>query len=96
MDLEFHIDRETGLPHIYDHGVQEYEVEDILTDRHTEYQQSRDGLMSAVGQTRSGRYLRVIYREDRATGRVFVVTAYDLRGNARHAYRRRQRRGGRR
>lgn len=96
MDLRFYIDPETGMPHIYRHGVEEYEVEDVLADDYTaEDRQGRDGLRSAIGQTRGGRYLRVIYREDGETGRVTVITAYDLRGNARRAYSRRQRRRGR-
>ena len=95
MDLRFHIDPETGMPHIFRHGVEEYEVEDVLADYYTaEDRQGREGLRSAIGQTRSGRYLRVIYREDREAGRIIVVTAYDLRGNARQAYRRRKRRRG--
>ena len=85
------------MPHIYRHGVEEYEVEDVLADYSTtEDRQGRDGLRSAIGQTGDGRYLRVIYREDRETGQITVVTAYDLRGSARQAYRRRERRRGRR
>ena len=95
MDLRFYTDPETGLPHIYRHGVEEYEVEDVLTD-YIEDRRSHDGLWSAIGQTRGGRYLRVIYRKDRETGRITVITAYDLRGNARQSYRRRERRRGRR
>lgn len=30
MDLTFHVDPETGLPHIYDHGVTEEEVCQIM------------------------------------------------------------------
>ena len=95
MDLQFYIDPETELPHIYRHGVEEYEVEDVLLDGRVENRKSRDGLRSAIGQTRGGRYLRVIYREDQETGRITVITAYDLRGNTRRAYRGRQRRRGR-
>lgn len=95
MDLEFYIDPETGMPHIYRHGVEEYEVEDVLED-YIENRQSRDDLRSAIGQTRGGRYLRVIYRQDCEMRRIYVITAYDLRGNARSGYRRRQRRKGRR
>ncbi len=29
MDIRFHIDPETGLPHIYEHEVDESEVEDV-------------------------------------------------------------------
>jgi hypothetical protein len=30
MDLRFYLDPETGEPHIYNHGVTEDEVEDVL------------------------------------------------------------------
>ena len=30
MNLRFNVNPETGLPHIYDHGVAEYEVQDVL------------------------------------------------------------------
>ena len=45
--------------------------------------------MVAEGQTDAGRYLRVIYRELPGEDYIFVITAYELRGNAKHAYRRR-------
>lgn len=48
-----------------------------------------------LGQTDAGRYLQVIYVPDRDPSNVFVVTAYELRGKARKAYRRRQRRKSR-
>ncbi len=93
MDVRFYIDPETGLPHIYRHGVAEYEVEDVLSDYNEDWQ-SRRGSRSAIGQTRGGRYLMVVYRRDRATGGITVITAYELRGGALAAYRRRQRRRG--
>jgi hypothetical protein len=45
-----------------------------------------------LGQTSSGRYLQVIYVPDEAAESVFVITAYELKGKAKKAYRRRQRR----
>ena len=93
MDVRFYIDPETGLPHIYCDGVAEYEVEDVLSD-YTEDWQSRRGSRSAIGQTRGGRYLTVIYRRDHAAGGITVITAYELRGGALAAYRRCQRRRG--
>jgi hypothetical protein len=46
----------------------------------------------AIGQTEAGRYLRVIYVPDPEPSSVFVITAYELRGKALAAYRRRRRR----
>ena len=91
MDLEFYIDPETGMPHIYRHGVEEYEVEDVLDSRPEDWS-SRRAAREANGQTRGGRYLTVVYRRDDETGRIFVMTAYDLRGSSLEAHRRRQRR----
>ena len=30
MDVRYNLNEETGLPHIYDHGICEDEVEDVL------------------------------------------------------------------
>ena len=95
MNLRFYINRETGLPHIYDHGVEEYEVEDVLLDDKGEVRHSGEGIRIAIGQTRGGRYLQVIYRLEQETDTAFVITAYDPNNSARDAFRRRQRRRGR-
>jgi len=52
----------------------------------------RDGSRVAIGQTASGRYLKVVYIRDPKPDSVFVITAYELRGKPLLAYRRRQRR----
>ena len=95
MNIRFNTDRETGLPHIYEHGVNEDEVEDVLLNPGEDWA-GRDNSRVAVGQTQSGRYLQVIYVRDPQPNSVFVITAYDLKGKPLTAYRRRQRRRGRR
>ena len=89
MNIRFYIDQETGIPHIYRHGVNESEVEDVLR-RPGEDRRGREGSRVAIGQTQAGRYLRVIYVPD--PNGVFVITAYELRGKPIIAYRRRRRR----
>jgi hypothetical protein len=91
MNLRFYLDPVTGLPHIYRHGVEEAEVEDVLT-RPGEDRPGRDDSRVAIGQTRAGRYLRVIYVPDPLPNSVFVITAYELKGKPLAAYRRRQKR----
>ena len=91
MKLRFYINPETNTPHIYRHGVTEQEVEDILAHP-GEDRLGHEGSRVATGQTRSGRYLRVIYVPDKETESIFVITAYDLLGKALLAYRRRLRR----
>jgi hypothetical protein len=90
VTLRFYIDPATDEAHIYNHDVDEYEVADILA-RPGEDRPGRDGSRVAIGQTQSGRYLRVIYVPDPEPGSVFVVTAYDLQGKPLAACRRRQR-----
>ena len=95
MHIRFYLDPETGEPHIYGHGISEEEVEDVL--RHpVEDRSGREGSRVALGRTRAGRYLRVIYVPDPEPESVFVITAYELRGKPLAAYRRRRRRRGRR
>ncbi len=91
MEVRYYIDPDTGEPHIYEHDVSEAEVEYVL--RHSgEDIPGRDGSRQALGQTASGRYLRVIYVPDPEPDSVFVVTAFDLRGKPLQAHRRRGRR----
>jgi hypothetical protein len=94
MDFRFHIDPETGQPHIFEHGVTEDEVREVLR-RPGEDRAGDDDSRVAIGQTASGRYLKVIYARDAVGNGVFVITAYDLTGKPLKAFRRRQRRKGR-
>ena len=95
MKIRFYINRDTGLPHIYSHGVREDEVEQVL--RHPgEDRPGKEDSRVAIGQTGAGRYLRVIYVPDPEPDSVFVLTAYDLTGKPLLAYRRRRRKRGKR
>ena len=95
MNIRFNSDQETGLPHIYNHDVDEDEVEDVLLNP-GEDRAGRGTSRVAIGQTQTGRYLRVIYLRDPQPDSVFVLTAYELTGKPLTVYRRRQRRRGRR
>ena len=88
MRLRFYIDPETGARHIHRHGVTEDEAEDVLR-RPLEDRPGQDGARVAIGQTRAGRYLRVIYVPDPEPESVFVITGYDLGSKALRALRRR-------
>lgn len=91
MDLRFHENPEWGYPHIYDHNVEEYEVEDVLYCPDELGRGNDDNSRVAVGRTRNGRCIKVVFIPDPEPGSVFVVTAYELTGNALSAYRRRNR-----
>jgi len=90
VNLRFYIDPETDAPHIYRHGVDEAEVEDVLR-RPLEDRPGRDGARVAIGQTRGGRYLRVVYVPDPEPESVFVITAFELGPKPLRALRRRRR-----
>jgi len=91
MELRFWNDPETGLPHIYEHGVTEEEVRQVLS-RPGDECPGTDRSRIRIGQTEAGRYLQVIYVPDVGGESAFVVTAYDPKPTAKRAYRRRQRR----
>lgn len=95
MNVRFYNDPETGLPHIYNHGVPEDEVEDVLLNLGEDWL-GRRKTRNALGQTQSRRYLQIVYVRDPKPNSVFVITAYELAGKPLTAYRRRQRRKGRR
>ena len=88
MNVRYYIDPRSGEPHIYDHGVNEDEVEQALANRGEDRPGTKDSRVG-VGQTDAGRYLRVIYGRDPKPDSVFVVTAYELSGKPLKAYRRR-------
>ena len=56
MKTRFYIDSLTGLPHIYNHQIDELEVNDVLQNP-GEDRPGHDGARVAIGQASSGRYL---------------------------------------
>jgi len=93
MEIRYFRDPDSGLPHIFDHGVTEAEAEWILA--HPAEDEACSGeSRQALGKTVAGRYLRVVYVPDEEGDGVFVVTAYPLAGKQLKALRRRFRRRG--
>ena len=91
MEIRFYIDLDLGQPHIYEHGVSEEEVRQVLIGRGDDFRGRKKSRIK-FGQTSNGRYLKVIYQPDETPDSVFVITAYDIKGKALKAFRRRQRR----
>jgi hypothetical protein len=58
MELRFWNDPESGLPHIYEHGVTEAEVLQVLLRSGEEFPGGDDSRIR-LGQTLAGRYLQV-------------------------------------
>ena len=59
MTLKFYIDLETGEPHFQNHGVSEEEVRQILAHPGLVLKGGRNSPFGAMGQTTSGRYLKI-------------------------------------
>ena len=95
LPVRYYLDPVTGAPHIHAHGVFEDEVEEVLAAP-GEDRAGREGSRVALGQTRAGRYLRVIYAPGTGSDDLFVITAYELRGKPLRAYRRMLQKGKRR
>ena len=91
MQIRFHIDPKTGLPHVHEHNVSESEVEEVLGHPIQDLRGREDSRI-AIGQTGEGRYLKVIYVPDPVPNSVFVITAYELGPKAKRAVRRKIRR----
>ena len=91
MEIRFYLDPITGLPHIYNHEVDETEVEQALANSDEDRPGTRSSRV-AIGRTEAGRILRVIYIRDPKPDSVFVVTAYEVRGKPLVALRRRMKR----
>ena len=88
--MRFYLDPTTGLPHVYNHDVDETEVEQVLANSDEDRPGTGKSRM-AIGRTDAGRILRVIYVRDPKPDSVFVITAYALRGKPLVAFRRRMR-----
>jgi hypothetical protein len=84
VQIRYYIDLATGLPHIYEHGISESEVDNPTQDLH-----GQNHSRIAIGQTVAGRYLKVVYAIDPWPDSVFVITAYELRPKGKRAVRRR-------
>jgi len=91
MELRFYEDPDTGQPHIFGHGVTEQEVEEVMRSRGEDLRAGGNSRRK-IGKTIGGRCLQVFYVSDEGSDSAFVITAYEPKGKAKKAFRRRQRR----
>ena len=85
VNIRYCIDPEADRPHILDRGVAKHEVEEVLA-RPGEDRPRREGTRVALGRTRRGRLLRVVYVPEPGPDGIFVITAYDLKGKPLRAF----------
>ena len=93
MNIRYNSDPDTGMPHIFQHGISESDVMDVLRDP-IEARPGSNGSTVLIGRTFAGRILRVIVLFDEDGKGVFVITAYDVEGKPLSRLRRRMRRKG--
>ena len=90
MNIRYYVDLDTGHPHIYNHNVSEKEIEDVLSHP-GEDRVGKEGSRVAIGQTKAGRYLRIIYVPDSEPNNIFIITAFALKGKTLMVYKKRRR-----
>ena len=91
MEAHYYRDPDSGLPHIYGHGIKEHEVEEVLRNQGDDMPGNENSRIK-LGQTDAGRYLQVIYSPDEEGDGVFIITAYEPSEKTKRAYRRRRKR----
>lgn len=79
--LEWTLDR---VEHIARHAITPEDVEEVLTSAPV-FKRSRGGVYEAWGQTKSGRYLLVIFRY-LGHNRAWPITARDMDKNEKRAW----------
>lgn len=90
MNIRYFLDPDTGLPHIYGHGIVEHEIEEVMRGDGDDVS-GRENSRIKIGQTSGGRFLKLIYVPDDDGDGIFIITAYQLKDKAKKAYRRRRR-----
>jgi hypothetical protein len=88
VQIRFYVDPTTGLPHVYNHDVNEAEVEQVLANPDEDRPGTKNSRVT-IGRTENGRILRVIYVRDPQPDSVFVITSYEMRRKPLAAFRRR-------
>jgi len=76
MELRFYEDTDTGLPHIFGHGVTEKEVEEAMRSCGEDLRAGGNSRRK-IGKTIAGRCLQVFYVPDEGSDSAFVITAYE-------------------
>ncbi|MCX5707949.1 MAG: BrnT family toxin [Candidatus Omnitrophica bacterium] len=78
-----------NLEHIHEHGVRDYEVEEVLLFDEPVYYKGREGRYCAFGVTGEGRYLFIVF-EVKEHGLIRVVTARNMTRSERKLYNKRR------
>ena len=73
MEIRYHVDPDTGQPHIYGHAFTERAVEEDLRGRGEDVRAARDWRRK-IGQTMAGRYLQVFYVPDEDLRKIVCVS----------------------
>jgi hypothetical protein len=81
---------DSNIEHIGDHGLQDYEVEEVILFGKPIYLKGRDNTYYAYGVTENGRYLFIVFKT-KASATIRVITARDMVHKERRYYKERRR-----
>ena len=79
-----------NLNHIYNHGVQDYEVEEAILFDKPIYQKCGDDTFIVFGVAENGRYLFIVFQR-KEKGLIRIITARDMIEREKHNYKKRVR-----
>jgi len=78
VTIRFYPDPDSGLPHLFGHGVNEAEAAEVLQGPGDDIA-GTNGSRLKLGQTFAGRYLKVVHVPDDDPDSVFVITVRTAR-----------------
>lgn len=81
---------DNNIEHIGDHGVQDYEVEEVILFDKPIYRKGRENTYYAYGMAESGRYLFIVFRA-KGSAVIRVITARDMAHKEKAYYEERRR-----
>ena len=79
-----------NIEHIGDHGIQDYEVGEVILFDRPIYRRGRDNTYYAYGVTENGRYLFIVFRV-KGSANIRVITARDMAYKEKVYYKERRR-----
>jgi uncharacterized DUF497 family protein len=90
MKIRYFVDPATGLPHIFQHDVQQFEVESCLTNRPKVFFWEKgdipgENLYHALGQLDRGRNLAIFFIR-KICGGLLIISARDMSRKDRSRY----------
>jgi len=79
-----------NIEHVGDHGIEDYEVEEVILFDKAIYRKGRDDAYYSYGVTENGRYLFIVFKA-KGNAAIRVITARDMVHREKAYYKERRR-----